>query len=104
MSSPLGMHDSAAIVRLCRQRCRVGGPRGGNHRAEGAMQLITYYIVLMIGGDLAAYLIGLLIEREFGSQVSLIAFLVLYFAFLWVAWVIAVRLTEPKSKPEGAAA
>lgn len=68
------------------------------------MQLISYYLVFMIGGDLAAYFIGLLIEREFGSQVSLIAFLVLYFSFLWVAWIFAVRLTEPKRKTEGAAA
>jgi hypothetical protein len=105
MSSPLGMHDSATIVRLRRQRCRVGylqGPQQPTPRAP--MQLISYYIVFMIVGDLAAYLIGLLIEREFGSQVSLIAFLLLYFGFLWVAWIFAVRLTEPKRKPEGATA
>ena len=60
------------------------------------MQLIMYYIVLMIAGDVAAYFIGLAIERAFGGQVSLIAFLVLYFLFLWVAWVLAVRLTEPR--------
>jgi membrane protein implicated in regulation of membrane protease activity len=50
----------------------------------------------MLMGDLAAYLIGLVVERMFGSQVSLIAFLALYFLFLWVAWVVAVRLTAPK--------
>ena len=60
------------------------------------MQLIMYYIVFMIAGDAAAYFIGLAIERAFGGQVSLIAFLALYFLFLWVAWLIAVRLTEPK--------
>ena len=58
--------------------------------------LIAYYLVFMIGGDVAAYLIGLFIEREFGSQVSLIVFLILYFLFLWVAWILAVWLTEPK--------
>jgi hypothetical protein len=60
------------------------------------MQLIMYYVALMIVGDFAAYFIGLATERAFGDQVSLIAFLALYFAFLWVAWIIAVRLTEPK--------
>ena len=60
------------------------------------MQLIIYYVVLVIAGDFAAYLIGLVVEREFGSHVSLIVFLVLYFLFLWVAWLIAVRLTAPK--------
>jgi hypothetical protein len=53
--------------------------------------LIVYYVA----GDLAAYLIGLVTEREFGGQVSLIVFLVLYFLFLWVAWVLAVWITKP---------
>jgi uncharacterized membrane protein len=59
------------------------------------MTLIIYYVVFMIAGDLAAYFIGLAVEYEFGSQVSLIVFLVLYFLFLWVAWILAVRLTAP---------
>jgi len=50
----------------------------------------------MIAGDLADYLIGLIVEREFGSQVSLIVFLALYLLFFWVAWVLAIRMTEPK--------
>ena len=60
------------------------------------MWLIVYYVIFMIAGDLAAYAIGLVTEREFGDQVSLIVFLVLYFLFLWVAWVLAVWMTEPK--------
>jgi len=58
--------------------------------------LIVYYVIFMIAGDLAAYFIGLITEREFGSQVSLIVFLALYFLFLWIAWLLAVRVTEPK--------
>lgn len=66
------------------------------------MLLIVYYVVFMIAGDLAAYVIGLLTEREFGSQVSLIAFLALYFLFLWVSWLLAVWMTEPKhAEPAG---
>jgi hypothetical protein len=60
------------------------------------VQLIVYYVIFMIAGDLASYLIGLIIEREFGGQVSLIVFLALYFLFLWISWVLAVRITEPK--------
>jgi membrane protein implicated in regulation of membrane protease activity len=60
------------------------------------MRLIVYYVIFMIAGDLAAYFIGLLVEYEWGSHVSLIVFLALYFLFLWVAWVIAVRLTKPR--------
>jgi cation transporter-like permease len=63
---------------------------------EGDVRLIAYYVAFMILGDLAAYLIGLISERQFGSQVSLIVFLTLYFLFLWIAWVIAVWMTEPK--------
>jgi membrane protein implicated in regulation of membrane protease activity len=66
------------------------------------MLLIIYYIGLMIVGDFSAYFIGLLTERAFGSQVSLIVFLTLYFLFLWVAWLIAVRLTEPRQEPKQA--
>jgi hypothetical protein len=50
----------------------------------------------MIGGDFTAYFLGLLVEYEWGSHVSLIVFLALYFLFLWVAWVLAVRLTKPR--------
>ena len=32
------------------------------------MLLIVYYVIFMIAGDLSAYLIGLIVEREFGSQ------------------------------------
>ena len=60
------------------------------------MLLIVYYVIFMIAGDLAAYFIGLLVEYEWGSHVSLIVFLALYFLFLWVAWVLAVRLTKPR--------
>jgi hypothetical protein len=58
--------------------------------------LIVYYVAIMIAGDLSDYLIGLIVEREFGSQVSLIVFLALYFLSLWLAWVLAVRMTNPK--------
>ena len=60
------------------------------------MMLIVWYLLFMVGGDIAAYLIGGLIEYEFGSQVSLIAFLLLYFVALWVAWLLAVKVTQPK--------
>jgi hypothetical protein len=37
------------------------------------------------------------VEAEFGSRVSFVVFLALYFLFLWVAWLLAVRVTEPKA-------
>jgi hypothetical protein len=66
------------------------------------MVLIAYYVVFMIAGDFAAYFIGLFFEYEWGSQVSLIVFLTLYFLFLWFSWLLAVWMTKPK-EPEQAA-
>ena len=60
------------------------------------MKLIVYYVVFMVVGDLCAYCLGLITERTFGSQPSLIVFLTLYFLFLWFAWLLAVWVTEPK--------
>ena len=60
------------------------------------MELIAYYVGFMILGDLADYLIGLVVEHVW-PQASLLVFLLLYFVSLWVAWLLAVRMTEPKT-------
>jgi hypothetical protein len=59
------------------------------------VQLIAYYVAFMLAGDFADYLIGLVVERIW-PQASLLVFLVLYFVFLLVAWLLAVKVTEPK--------
>jgi hypothetical protein len=66
------------------------------------MTLILYYVVFMIGGDIAAYFLGLLVEYEWGTHVSLIVFLVLYFFSLWVAWMLAVWVTRPRDAASSA--
>jgi hypothetical protein len=60
------------------------------------MTLIFWYLGFMILGDLVSYGLGLLVERQWGSYVSLVVFLVLYFVSLWVAWLLSVWVTEPK--------
>ena len=62
------------------------------------MSLIIWYVGFMIAGDVVAYLIGLLVERAWGSHASLVVFLALYFSSLWVAWLLSVRMTEPKRR------
>jgi hypothetical protein len=52
---------------------------------EGNVALSFYYLGFMAAGDVAAYLLGSAVEYEFGSHVSLIVFLALYFVFLWIA-------------------
>jgi hypothetical protein len=64
--------------------------------SEAIVKLIVYYLVLVITGDFAAYFIGLGVERAFGGHISLLVFLALYFLILWIAWKLAVRLTESK--------
>jgi hypothetical protein len=61
------------------------------------MWLIAVYLVLMVIGDFSAYLIGRTVEGAW-PEASLPVFLALYFLFLWLAWVLAVRLTEPKAQ------
>ena len=67
------------------------------------MVLLIVYICLMIVGDFVAYLIGLVIEKAVPGA-SLPAFLAMYFLFLGLAWLIAVRITEPRAQPAPSAA
>jgi hypothetical protein len=59
------------------------------------VQLIVYYVGFMVAGDVLDYIIGLVVERIW-PQASLLIFLLLYFVFLWIAWLLAVKMTEPK--------
>ena len=63
------------------------------------MMLIIWYLALIAVGDALAYLGGLFVEYEWGSNASMIVFLTIYFVTLWAAWVIAVWLTGPKKEP-----
>jgi hypothetical protein len=58
------------------------------------MKLIVFYIAFVIAGGFADYLLGLFVEYEWGSNVSLIVFLLLYFFFLWVSWPLAHKTSE----------
>jgi hypothetical protein len=58
--------------------------------------LLIYYVVFMVAGDFVAYFLGRFVEYEWGSYASLVVFLALYFLFLWVSWVLAVRMSKPK--------
>ena len=69
---------------------------------EATLVLMVWYLVFMVLGDVAAYFIGLAVEYEWGSQVSLVVFLVLYFASLWSAYLLAVWVTKPRTVPKPA--
>ena len=61
------------------------------------MKLITYYLVLSLVANLAAVALCLAIEQVV-PWASMPIFLTLFFVILWAAWVLAVRMTEPKTK------
>jgi len=89
-----GAHSAIAVIA---EKCWNTGwlAQTGTTR----MSLLIVYVGLVIAGDVVAYLLGLVIEREVPAA-SLPAFLAMYFLFLWVAWVIAVRITQPKARPQ----
>jgi hypothetical protein len=60
------------------------------------MWLLALYVVLMFVGDLLSYAIVTFFVEPLWPAAGLTTFLALYFGFLWLAWVLAVRLTEPK--------
>jgi hypothetical protein len=65
--------------------------------------LLIVYVVLVIAGDVLDYLIGLVIE-SYWPAASLPVFLLLYFVFLGLAWIIAVRITAPADEPKTSSA
>lgn len=63
------------------------------------MKLIVVYLALIVIGTAVSYGIGYIIELNSSSAMSLLAFLSMYFLSLVMSWLIAVRLTRPKSQP-----
>ena len=63
------------------------------------MTLLIYYVVIQLVFDVIAIAIGLAVEQV-SPALSMPVFLVLFFGSLWLAWAIAVRLTEPRDVSE----
>jgi hypothetical protein len=59
------------------------------------MSLILAYIAFALTGNAIIYFIGLGIERMW-PVASLPAYLLMFFIVLWLAWLGAVKVTEPK--------
>jgi hypothetical protein len=79
----------------------LGLSRGDASYGEDVVQLIFCYDGFMVLGDVADYLIGLVVEHVWPAA-SLLTFLALYFVFLWIAWLLAVKVTEPKPVSQAA--
>jgi hypothetical protein len=60
------------------------------------MWLLLAYIGLTVIGNAIIYFLGLIVEQVW-PVASLPVFLVMFFVMMWVAWLAAVKLTEPKA-------
>jgi len=56
------------------------------------MRLLVYYVVFVLVGMVAAYLIGRAVE-QWSAGASLPVFLACFFFVFWAAWRLAVRVT-----------
>lgn len=59
--------------------------------------LLTFIICLVIGQSLSVGF-GLLVERSSTPYAGLVSFITSYFAMFWLAWRVAVRITEPRPR------
>lgn len=60
------------------------------------MWLLIAYVGLTLVGNAIIYFLGLIVERMW-PVASLPVFLLMFFVMLWAAWLVAVKLTEPKA-------
>jgi hypothetical protein len=59
------------------------------------MQILSFYIVFVLVGELGSYAIGRTVE-QWSPTASLPAFLTCFFIVFWLAWRLAVYATKPK--------
>ncbi|HKA74726.1 MAG TPA: hypothetical protein VKE26_23185 [Xanthobacteraceae bacterium] len=63
------------------------------------MGLLAAFIVLAIVGQVANVTICLALERFYPSSVTIPIFFVLWVGTFWLAWRLALRITEPRARP-----
>ena len=59
------------------------------------MWIMVVYVLIVVVCELIVVGIGLVLDRIY-PLASLPVSLTLFFAVLWLSWLVAVRLTEPK--------
>ena len=60
------------------------------------MWILIVYVVIVLVGESIAIALGLYLDRVYPSA-SLPTSLTLFFAILWLSWLLAVRWTKPKN-------
>lgn len=59
------------------------------------MSIMAVYVAFVVIGELIAYGIGRVVEH-WSMAAGLPVFLAGFFVVFWLAWILAVRVTEPK--------
>ena len=59
------------------------------------MWILSVYVLIVVVSEAIVVAIGLILDRIYPA-LSLPVSLSLFFAVLWFAWILAVRLTEPE--------
>ena len=68
------------------------------------MSLLVAYIICLVLGQSLTISAGLVLDRVTSPGISLPVSITLYFVMFWIAWKVAVRVTEPKAPPQTTAA
>jgi hypothetical protein len=62
------------------------------------MRLLLIFIICLLFGQSLSIGVGLLVERYSTPYTGLVTFITSYFAMFWLAWRVAVRITQPRSR------
>jgi hypothetical protein len=62
------------------------------------MALLLTFIICVIVGQSFSVGLGLMVERYSTPYTGLLTFMASYFVMFWIAWRLAVRITEPRSR------
>jgi len=62
------------------------------------MRLLLIFIICLLFGQSLSIGVGLLVERYSTPYTGLVSFIASYFAMFWLAWLLAVRITAPRSR------
>jgi len=62
------------------------------------MALLLMFIICVIVGQSISLGLGLMVERYSTPYTGLLTFMASWFVMFWIAWRLAIRITEPRSR------
>lgn len=65
------------------------------------MKLLLVFLGTLVVGQAISIGLGLLVERHWSPYAGLVTFIAAYFTMFWLAWTVAVRITQPRSHQGG---